>query len=76
MPMVPKVCRNTKQADWWHCRWLLLPQLKKYTSAAVSVEDLDEVLRPVRLLLADHLVIPVDSNGVLFEDAMDKFETE
>jgi hypothetical protein len=58
----------------------LLPQLKKYTGAAVSVEDLDEVLRPVRLLLADlnpdHLVIPVDSNGVLFEDAMDKFETE
>ena len=58
----------------------LLPQLKKYTGAAVSVEDLDEVLRPVRLLLADlnpdHLVIPVDSNGVLLEDAMDKFEKE
>ncbi len=60
----------------------LLSQLKKYTGgAAVSVEDLDEVLRPIRLLLADlnpdHLfVIPVDSNGMLFEDAMDKFETE
>jgi len=58
----------------------LLPQLEKYTGAAVSVEDLDEVLLPLRLLLADlnpeHLVIPVDSNGVLFEDAMDKFEAE
>ena len=58
----------------------LLPQLEKYTGAAVGVEDLDEVLLPLRLLLADlnpeHLVIPVDSNGVLFEDAMDKFEAE
>ena len=59
----------------------LLSQLKKYTGgAAVSVEDLDEVLRPIRVLLADlnpdHLVIPVDSNGMLFEDVMDMFETE
>ena len=59
----------------------LLSQLKKYTGgAAVSVEDLDEVLRPIRVLLADlnpdHLVIPVASNGMLFEDVMDMFETE
>ncbi len=61
-----------------------LPELEKYIGAAVGVEELDQILLPIRLLLAElnpepggeQIAIPVESNGVLFEDAMDKFEKE
>lgn len=57
-----------------------LPQLEKYVGAAVGVDELDDILLPIRKLLEEldreQIAIPVESNGVLFEDAMDKFEKE
>jgi len=51
-------------------------ELEKYTVAAIGVEDLDEILSSVRVLLAhfdpEHVAIPVDCNGMLFEEPMDK----
>ena len=42
--------------------------------------ELDDILLPIRKLLEEldreQIAIPVESNGVLFEDAMDKFEKE
>jgi hypothetical protein len=51
-------------------------ELEKYTVAAVGVEDLNDILSPMRVLLAhfdpEHVAIPVDCNGMLFEQPMDK----
>ncbi len=61
---------------------LTLPVLVPYIGAAVGVEELDEILAPIRLLLdnkdldPERIYIPIESNGALFEGAMDKFQTE
>jgi hypothetical protein len=57
---------------------LTLPVLVPYIGAAVGIEELDEVLAPIRLLLdnkdldPEKIFIPVESNGSLFEGAMDQ----
>jgi hypothetical protein len=61
---------------------LTLPVLVPYIGAAVGIDELDEILAPIRLLLdnedldPDKLCIPIERIGSLFEDAMDKFLTE
>jgi hypothetical protein len=59
---------------------LMLPVLEPFIGAAVGIEELDEILSPIRELLRklnpEKIFIPVESNGVLFEEAMDKFEKE
>jgi hypothetical protein len=61
---------------------LTLPVLVPYIGAAVGIDELDEILAPIRLLLdnedldPDKLCIPIERIGSLFEDAMDKFQTE
>jgi hypothetical protein len=61
---------------------LNLPVLVPYIGAAVGIEELDEILAPIRRLLDDkdldpeRIYIPIESNGALFEGAMDKFQTE
>jgi hypothetical protein len=59
-----------------------LPVLVPYIGAAVGVEELEEVLAPIRLLLdnkdldPERIYIPVEVNGSLFEERMDKFQKE
>lgn len=61
---------------------LTLPVLVPYIGAAVGIEELDEILAPIRLLLEnkdldpERIHIPIEVNGSLFEGAMDKFQTE
>ena len=61
---------------------LTRPVLVPYIVAALGIDELDEILAPIRLLLDSEdldpqtLCIPIDSIGSLFEDAMDKFLTE
>jgi hypothetical protein len=61
---------------------LTRPVLVPYIVAALGIGELDEILAPIRLLLdsedldPETLCIPIDRIGSLFEDAMDKFQTE
>ena len=61
---------------------LTLPVLVPYIGAALGIGELDGILAPIRLLLdnedldPEKMCIPIDRIGSLFEDAMDKFQTE
>jgi hypothetical protein len=62
--------------------FLNLPVLVPHIVADVGIEELDEILAPIRLLLdskdldPERIYIPVLNNDSLFEGAMDQFITE
>ena len=74
--------KSQKKLTTDHDGRLNLPVLVPYIGAAVGIEELDEILAPIRLLLDDkdldpeRIYIPIESNGALFEGAMDFFQTE